>query len=1104
MTSTDSGGFSFLSHHRTGLIALPGVAGSGTVSASATLSDGSTTTPVTLAVAGAGDIQNIDPAQVTRQYPRPGATDAESEFFPLVEFASPDLPWLVATPAVAEGPLPWLCLVAVQVQDGISITPSGPGLPDVLHIEGSARASEELPDPATSPLWAHAFAATSVRTAGADPVQIGAIPPPEGCRLLAPRHLAPNTSYIACLVPTLKATALAGLGHPQADITAALNAPQPNFAWSHSDSAVELPAYLHWEFSCGPAGDFESLARSLHEVAVEASFGSRPLDLGLAGPGMPVTSTRAPLFRGALTAPGIAPAPPWPNPADADQAKVDAALVAEIGAAAKLTAAASLTATGKPTDPGSSGPVVGPLLYGRAAAGRNDVTSASPAVDWFDQLGRDPRTRAVGGLGSRVLRRNVEDVMARAWDQVGDVEKANAALRRLQASRAVTASLHARHLTALSPGRLLSVARPVLGRVAVPPAVTAGAATSDALAAVAASALPAGSTWRGLTALLRSGTRLGDAAAAAADAPGRVVSGLANGITEPSFVPDGTLSLAPPSAVLGAAAPAALTAAVRTAAVAAGLTAPPEAAAPADAARGLDSLTATAGQQSSTAASRLAGLTGAVVRAHTPPSTVVFSQLGGVLVSEGDLHAGSLQQGVDVHPATVASTGATIDAAGARTLLATAPRPVSGTLVAAATAALAVRPVAPIGPLTQARPSLVGPAVLAAPVQPVQPAPPVRPVPVVPVIPVTPALPISPVGSPKPVVVSVTGTDPRLSVMRDAFATAVDRFVRPGGATALPPAGALGLPDARTALLANLDPASTVAALAHARVPALAGLTRPDPVAPVMAGPVFSDPAYTALAAASHDAFVPGLDSIPVDSITLLQSNPTFIAAYLAGLNSALGHELLWRGYPTDERGTYWYSFWGAGPDIGPLHQFTGPLSANVLEGAQPLLVLVLRGRLLKRYPDADIYAVLASGTADLPELDSGASITRPLFRDFVDPDITLVGFQLTFDQVVGTGTAQGYWFVLAEHPGQPRFGLTDPDPAAPHPPLPAWDELSWADLGPGAAGAAYVPSAPPPMAPAGTTRHWGSSAADMAAITYQPAVRVAIRARDLLGTSHP
>ena len=279
-----------------------------------------------------------------------------------------------------------------------------------------------------------------------------------------------------------------------------------------------------------------------------------------------------------------------------------------------------------------------------------------------------------------------------------------------------------------------------------------------------------------------------------------------------------------------------------------------------------------------------------------------------------------------------------------------------------------------------------------------------------------------------------------------------------------------------------------------------------------MVGPVFTEAAYAALVTASHDAFVPGLDSVPVDSVTLLQTNPEFIAAYLAGLNSALGHELLWRGYPTDERGTYWYSFWGAGSDIGPLHLFTGRLEANVVEGTQPLLVLVLRGRLLQRYPDADIYAVLASGNGDLPELNDGTAITRPLFRDAVSPDITLVGFQLTYDEVIGTGAAQGYWFVIAEHPGQPRFGLTDPDPTVTHPPLPSWDELSWADLGAGAADASYLPAAAVPMTPAGTTRQWAASAADMAAITYQPAVRVAVRARDLLtataaaaaGTSTP
>lgn len=501
-SGTDAGGFRFVSHHRTGLIALPGVAASGTVSASATLSDGSTTTPVTIGVAGAGDIQGIDVTQVTRQYPRPGATDAETEFFPLVEFASPALPWLVPTPSVAQGPLPWLCLVAVAVGAGVSVTPSGPGLPDVLHIGGSATPAQELPDPSTTVLWAHAFAATSVHTAGtADPVQNGTAPVPDGCRLVAPRKLEPQTEYIACLVPVLKATALAGLGHPDADVQAALAAAQPNYAWSTTDASVDLPAYLHWQFSCGTVGDFESLARALQEVPVDASFGTRALDLGLAGAGMPVTTTTATVFRGALSAPGVPAAAAWPDPADGDQVSVDTALVAELGDAAKLTAASASAAPG-------GRPVIGPLLYAGAAAERGDVGSARPATDWFDQLNRDPRMRATAGLGTRVLRRNVEDVMARAWDQVGDVDQANSVLRRLQASRAVTASLHARHLSALSPGRLVSLARPVLGRVALPAAVTGEVATPDALAAVAASALPAGMTWRGVSAALRPGLGL--------------------------------------------------------------------------------------------------------------------------------------------------------------------------------------------------------------------------------------------------------------------------------------------------------------------------------------------------------------------------------------------------------------------------------------------------------------------------------------------------------------------------------------------------------------------------------------------------------------------
>ena len=351
------------------------------------------------------------------------------------------------------------------------------------------------------------------------------------------------------------------------------------------------------------------------------------------------------------------------------------------------------------------------------------------------------------------------------------------------------------------------------------------------------------------------------------------------------------------------------------------------------------------------------------------------------------------------------------------------------------------------------------------------------------------------------VTLQLAGTDSRLATMRAAFADAASRFIQAGMATAAPVPGTLDLTGASTAILASLHRPARSPGSPPARLPAIAGLARPDPVAPVMAGPVFGEAAYTALADATHDAFVPGLDATPADSATVMQTNPEFVAAYLAGLNSALGLELMWRGYPTDERGTYWYSFWGAGPDIGPLHLFSGGLADNVAPAAKTLLVLVLRGRLLRRYPDSDIYAVQASTDQNLPELD-GAAITPPLFRGFLAPDITLVGFGLTTAQVLGTGGQPGYWFVLAEHPGQPRFGLTDPDPAVVHPPLPSWDELSWADLGPAAATAVYLPSAAPPMAPAGTTRQWGASAADMAAITYQPAVRVALRASDLLSST--
>jgi len=70
--------------------------------------------------------------------------------------------------------------------------------------------------------------------------------------------------------------------------------------------------------------------------------------------------------------------------------------------------------------------------------------------------------------------------------------------------------------------------------------------------------------------------------------------------------------------------------------------------------------------------------------------------------------------------------------------------------------------------------------------------------------------------------------------------------------------------------------------------------------------------------------------------------------------------------------------------------------------GAEGRVVLVIRGELLQRYPDAMILA-LRAGSLDArghptfidPDADSSA-MARVLFHAHLDPDITLVGFDLS------------------------------------------------------------------------------------------------------------
>ncbi|WP_306334574.1 hypothetical protein [Streptomyces sp. KL118A] len=323
-----------------------------------------------------------------------------------------------------------------------------------------------------------------------------------------------------------------------------------------------------------------------------------------------------------------------------------------------------------------------------------------------------------------------------------------------------------------------------------------------------------------------------------------------------------------------------------------------------------------------------------------------------------------------------------------------------------------------------------------------------------------------------------------------------------------------------------------------------------------MAYPVFDLPTYQAVLDQSVDSFVPHLGLLPQNSITLLANNREFIEAYLAGLNHEMARELLWREYPTDQRGSPFRQFWDPRTaqlrpgesaerrrercyDIPPLHTWptTARLgqNANRSVGSGPQkedLVLVVRGELLKRYPTAAVYAQRAEwptgadGLPDrtqervpvtLPDEDRPPhSLVRlPLYEAKVDPDITLLGFDLDADEARGDPPADaGWFFILKERPGDPRFGVDDAAPT----PVEVWNDLSWTDVDPHARGFLELdPQVTVPLVGFDGSEddqekreqraedenlplwHAGLSSADLAYILFQVPVLVAVHAQEML-----
>lgn len=904
----------------------------GAVDLTATLTINTTqSVPVPVRLRGPADVVGIDPHEIVRLDPKPNTTDFEPNYFPGIEFDRPDFPWLF-TPAKAGAGAklrPWLCLVVVRRQEGVILSSSADAPLPILNIDSPAKPGEELPDLVDSWAWVHAQVAAS-GLAQADPNMLRndlrTRPERSLSRLLCPRVLQPNTDYIACVVPTFELGRKAGLGEEIKDteLTAA-NGLKP--AWSFTPAppaSVKLPVYHHWQFRTGEGGDFESLVRLLRAVAAPEELGKRPMDISRPGFTLPATfpDDAQLALEGALRALENSAFAPWP---DGAQGPFQTELAKIVNAPGKAQI----------IDPDSD-PLLAPPLYGQWHAARAII--ARGAAPWFDELNLDPRHRSVAAFGTRVVQEHQEALMASAWEQAGDLERANQRMRQLQLSLAASTSLHARHFKRLSDDAILRVSAPVLGRLQ---AVGAMGDTGTLAGALSTKTLPL--------------------------------------------------------------------------------------------------------QAASTAMRRIARERGPITR-RIAAQGLVRSATPNWLIALNNVTAFNFV------------TAALPDLATFDVIRQRVAQPASLSMFREVTAeAVNTRRQQPHFRITPEGQPVFHPGFS-------------RPVPLI--------------------------DNPTSRNFRAAAAAHLAK-VNPGrtGISA-GPTRALEMQQFRDTLIAQIEPRRTLVPLAEAIIamgenttataPTNTGIV---PIEPIMAAPKFPQPMYESLRDLSQELLLPGLETVEPNSVLGLETNARFVEAYMVGLNFEMGRELLWRGYPTDQRGTYFDRFWdsrsaGDDPDVNPIHGWKErPLGDPQTAPSGDRFVMLIRSSLLRRYPTAVIYAskAVVPNVVRKPSKEPQDE-KHPVFRGSMQPDVTFFGFDLTVDQVVGTGVGddQGYFIVIQEQPTEPRFGV---------------------DVGtPTGAGTHLKVSA---GAPAGSTTggnlQWGQNGAHIAAMLRQQPVRIAIHASQFL-----
>ncbi len=800
-------------------------------------------------IAGPGDVQGIDRRQVVRCDPAPFTHNFESTCLAAIEFDRPDLPWMFtpAAPNAMRQLRPWICLVVIKRGKGVEIKEAADRKSRILEIGDPVRPADELPDLKESWAWAH------VQVAGSEnlntlPQILSGSPERTVSRLICPRRLEPNTNYIACVVPTF-----------------VVDEQSVKPAWRVEDSSltrVELPVYHSWEFATGPAGDFQSFIRKLQ---------NRP------APGL---GTRKMVVDGEVVT--LEGAFKFPN-----TESHGLSIAAGQAYRAKLRA---LVNSPVPDDT----PKVAPPIYAGHYRDAVELPEDNAPPGWLGDLNLDPRYRAVAALGTRVVQMQQESLMASAWKQAGEAERANAILRNAQLLQAASNSVLVNHLSRLSDSSIVEVTRPVHGRVIIDAKTIGGQFTETNTPVIVTT-----SAFRRIT---RPRGPILRRALPTVRTVREFVSNIANEKLHLTAVDQDTI----------------------------------------------------------------------VVAGH--PHSIDFENLGII----------------------------TPDLAETQWLNNGGHRPASSFPV-------------DFGWIGDAFiDSFTPPANFNI---------------------INPLLPGALSGFPVPHPNAVQN-------FREAFAAHQPLIVH--ALSQDPTPDKLVVKELAEKVRTNLNPALTVPTLVQPMIKVTAAPGTNDSTQEnanlrlLKLAPQFSQPMYEGVRDLSQELLLPGLEKVLEDSILLLEPNPRFIEAYMAGLNHEMDRELLWRGYPAHPLNTPFRYFWdtrnrAGGPgdgDIKPIEEWNSnnTLGSNAVGFAKPLPVLLIRSELLRRYPTAVIYTVPADwqdGQAK-PRLsgEPGAEPKFPFFEGSFKSDIRFFGFAIARQNLLGnqTSSSPGYFFVIQQHPTEPRF----------------------------------------------------------------------------------